>query len=109
MLQQVNKEQLLSRSTVFLWHKRFREGNEKVEDDPRYGTIFAQTLSILRSSVIICQKCLFSLIRVHLRSVAQLTDGLHAPFSLQARHWFHFYWWKAFHSWDHPQLPHFLL
>ena len=57
MLQQVNKEQLLSRLTVFLWHKRFKEGSEKVEDDPRCGTIFAQTLRIPRFSVIIYQIC----------------------------------------------------
>ena len=34
MLQQVYQEQTLSRSTVFLWHKRFKEGRE---DDPRDG------------------------------------------------------------------------
>ena len=33
-LQQVNKEQALSRATVFLWHKRFKEERE---DDPRCG------------------------------------------------------------------------
>ena len=37
MLQQVYKEQTLSRSTVFLWHKRFKEGREDVEDDSRCG------------------------------------------------------------------------
>ena len=35
MLQQVYQEQTLFRSTVFLWHKRFKEGREDVEDDPR--------------------------------------------------------------------------
>ena len=55
MLQQANKEQLLSRSTVFLWHERFKEGSEEVKDDPRCGAIFAETLCIRRSSVIICQ------------------------------------------------------
>ena len=54
-------------------------------------------------------KCYISLIWVHLRSVAHLTDHLHAPSSLQARHWFHFYLWKAFHTWDHPQHPHVFL
>ena len=54
-------------------------------------------------------KCYFGLIRVHLGSVAQLTDDLHAQSSLQAQHRFHFYWWKAFHTWDHPQHPHILL
>ena len=34
MLQQVYQEQALSRSTVFLWHKRFKEEHE---DDPRDG------------------------------------------------------------------------
>ena len=37
MLQQVYQEQTLSRSTVFLWHKRFKEGCEDVENDPRGG------------------------------------------------------------------------
>ena len=31
MLQQVYQEQTLSRSTVFFWHKRFKEGHEDVE------------------------------------------------------------------------------
>ena len=35
MLEQVYKEQILSHSTVSLWHKRFKEGFEDVEDDPR--------------------------------------------------------------------------
>ena len=34
MVQQVYQEQTLSRSTVFLEHKSFDEGQEKVEDDP---------------------------------------------------------------------------
>ena len=34
MLQQVYQEQILSRSTVFLWHKRFKEGRE---DNPMGG------------------------------------------------------------------------
>ena len=37
MLQQVYQKQTLSRSTVFLWHKRFKEGREDVEDDHRGG------------------------------------------------------------------------
>ena len=40
MLQQVYQEQTLSRSTVFLWHQRFKEGREDVEDDPRGGRPF---------------------------------------------------------------------
>ena len=47
-LQQVYKAQTLSRSTVFLWHKRFREGREDVENNPKCGTIFAQTLRIFQ-------------------------------------------------------------
>ena len=35
MLQQACQEQTLSRSTVFIWHKRFKEGREDVEDGPR--------------------------------------------------------------------------
>ena len=37
MLQQVYQKQTLSRSTVFLWHKRFKEEREDVEDDHRGG------------------------------------------------------------------------
>ena len=37
MLQQIYHKQTLSRSTVFLWYKRFKEGREDVEDDPRGG------------------------------------------------------------------------
>ena len=37
MLQLVYQEQILSRSTVFLWHKRFKEGCEDIEDDPWGG------------------------------------------------------------------------
>ena len=37
MLQQVYQKHTLSHSTVFLWHKRFKEGREDVEDDPRGG------------------------------------------------------------------------
>ena len=39
MLQQVYKEQILSRATVFLWHKRFQERREDVGDDPRCGRL----------------------------------------------------------------------
>ena len=45
----------------------------------------------------------FDLMQVHVRSFEQLTNNFHAPFSLQARYWFHFYWWKAFHTWVHSQ------
>ena len=37
MLQQMYKKQTLSRATVFLWYKRFKERREDVEDDPRSG------------------------------------------------------------------------
>ena len=53
--QLVYKEQTLFHPTVSLWHKRCIEGREDVENDPRCGIIFAQTLRIHRSSVIICQ------------------------------------------------------
>ena len=38
MLQQDYQKQTLSRSTVFLWHKRFKEGCDDIEDDPRGGS-----------------------------------------------------------------------
>ena len=37
MLQKLYKEQTLSHSIVFLWHKRFKKGREDVEDDHRSG------------------------------------------------------------------------
>ena len=40
MLQQVYQQQTLSRSTVFLWHKTFKEGCDDVEDDLRGGRPF---------------------------------------------------------------------
>jgi len=46
-----------------------------------------------------CKRC-----RIFLRSVAQLTDNLHAPASLQAQRWFYFDWWKAFHTSSCPSL-----
>ena len=44
MLEQVYQEMTLSRSTVFLWHKTFKEGTEDAQDDPRCGTILAPSL-----------------------------------------------------------------
>ena len=44
MLQQYNKEHTLCRLTVFLRQKRFKEGSEDVENDPRCGTILAPSL-----------------------------------------------------------------
>ena len=37
MLQQVYREETMSRTRAFEWHKRFKEGREEVEDDPRSG------------------------------------------------------------------------
>ena len=37
MLQQVYGEEMMSRTHAFEWHKRFKEGREEVEDDPRCG------------------------------------------------------------------------
>ncbi|KAL4659651.1 hypothetical protein GN956_G48 [Arapaima gigas] len=37
MLQQAHGEQALSRSVVFAWHRRFREGRESLGDDERSG------------------------------------------------------------------------
>ena len=55
MLPQVYEAQILSRSTVFPCHKKFKERSEDVEDDPRCGNIMAQTTGIPRYSVMICQ------------------------------------------------------
>ena len=37
LLQQVYKEETMSRACAFEWHKRFREGREECEDDQRSG------------------------------------------------------------------------
>ena len=37
MLQQVYGEEMMSHACAFEWHKRFKEGREEVEDDPRSG------------------------------------------------------------------------
>ena len=37
MLQQLYGEETMSRTRAFDWHKRFKEGREEVEDDPRSG------------------------------------------------------------------------
>ena len=37
MLQQVYGEETMSRTRAFEWHKRFKEEQEEVEDDPRCG------------------------------------------------------------------------
>ena len=37
LLQQVYGNEAMSRCRVFKWHKRFKEGREDVEDDPRSG------------------------------------------------------------------------
>ena len=37
MLQQVDGEETMSPTHAFEWHKRFKEGQEEVDDDPRSG------------------------------------------------------------------------
>ena len=37
LLQQVYKEETMSKAHAFEWHKRFREGREECEDDQRSG------------------------------------------------------------------------
>lgn len=37
LLQQVYREECMSRTRVFEWCKRFKEGREEIEDDPRPG------------------------------------------------------------------------
>ena len=37
LMQQVYGDDCLSRANVFLWHKRFLEGRERLEDDNREG------------------------------------------------------------------------
>ena len=35
LLQEIYKDATVSRTRIFKWHKRFKEGREDVEDDPR--------------------------------------------------------------------------
>ena len=37
MMQQVYGEETMSSTRAFEWHKKFKEGREEVEDDPRSG------------------------------------------------------------------------
>ena len=37
LLNQVYVDNAMSRPGVFKWHKRFKDGRKKVEDDPRSG------------------------------------------------------------------------
>lgn len=37
MVQQAFGDSAMSRSKVFEWHKRFKEGRTLLEDDPRHG------------------------------------------------------------------------
>ena len=37
LLQEVYKDATMSRTRIFAWNKRFKEGREDVEDDPRSG------------------------------------------------------------------------
>ena len=37
LLQEVYGDATMSRTRIFEWHKRFREGREDVEDDPKSG------------------------------------------------------------------------
>jgi len=36
-LKEVYGEDVMSRTQIFEWHKRFKNGHEKVEDDPKSG------------------------------------------------------------------------
>ena len=38
LLQEVYGDATMSRTRIFEWHKRFREGREDAEDDPRSGS-----------------------------------------------------------------------
>lgn len=37
MIKEAYKEDAMSRAMVFMWHKRFKDGREDVEDDERSG------------------------------------------------------------------------
>jgi transposase len=60
----------LSRTTVFKWHKAFKEGQENVEDDPRSGRPVSstndQTVEVVRAVMV--KDC-----RLSVRMIAEQT------------------------------------
>ena len=53
-MQQVYGDDCLNRANSFLWHKRFSEGRERLEDDNREGRpISAMIITFLNSKGII--------------------------------------------------------
>jgi hypothetical protein len=55
MLKSAYGEECLLRTSVFDWHKRFKEGRESLEDDERKGL---PSTSRTKDSMEVIQKCL---------------------------------------------------
>ena len=61
MLQKVHGDDTMSRSRVFEWHKRFREGRDDTKDDARTGrpTTSGTDSNVQRMRVLVCSdRCL---------------------------------------------------
>ena len=58
LLQEVYGDATMSRTRIFEWHKRFREGREDVEDDPKSGrpTTFVFIIFVLNCLIMIENK-----------------------------------------------------
>ena len=109
--QQVCKEQSFYPSTVFLWHKRFKKGSEDVEDDSmrrRPSTSTSETNFELVKKMV-CEDCRLSMLQIsnelglNRNSIWRvITDlGMRKVCAKMVPRWFH--------TWHHPQHPHFLL
>ena len=110
ILQQVYKEQTLFCSTVFLRHKRFNEGCENVENDPKCGRT---STSRNKSYVKLVKKTVRGDCRLTVRLISHklwlnwnsiwqiITDlGTCKVCAKMVPRWFH--------TKDHPQHPHIL-
>lgn len=71
LLQQVYGDKTMSRTRVFEWHKRFKEGREDVEDNSRSGrpTTSRTELNVERVRQVVCNDR-----RVTIRTIASQLD-----------------------------------
>jgi transposase len=70
MLKSAYGEECLSRSSVFEWHKRFKEGRELLQDDERKG---CPSTSRTEESTEVIQKCLAEAPTLSVRMLEELT------------------------------------
>ena len=102
-------KQTLLRLTVFIWHKRFKEGSEEVEDDPRRGrpsTRKNETTVELEKKVV--RGDCWLPVRLISNKLGLNRNSIFGKLSQKIWEWAKFVQ-RWFHTCDHPQLPHFLL